>query len=134
MVIQNIFWNVKKKELFTLCLWKIWNMNGWVRKDNWVSTFLSVSQIHNNKIEYVQSVFDREKLKPPLESSILQAIFPSGLSYTHNTTCTYICEYYENIFISKDSMQFSWRIFFRNWCPSNFYEKCLDIYTEMSDF
>ena len=43
---------------------------------------------------YVQSVFDREKLKPPLESSILQAIFPSGLSYTHNhgfnTTRTYV--------------------------------------------
>ena len=85
---------MSKKELFTLCLWKKWNMNGWVRKDNWVSTFLSVSQIHNNKIEYVQSVFDREKLKPPLESSILQAIFPSGLSYTHNhgfnTTRTYV--------------------------------------------
>ena len=74
----------KKRAFHFMSLKKKWNMNGWVRKDNWVSTFLSVSQIHNNKIEYVQSVFDREKLKPPLESSILQAIFPSGLSYTHN--------------------------------------------------
>ena len=109
MATQINFWNVKKK-LFTLCLWKIWNMNGWVRKDNWVSTFLSVSQIHNNKIEYTICFWQRKAKAPSGEFHFASYFSFRPFIYTQHYSYIHMWALWKHIHIQRFNAIF-WKNF-----------------------